>query len=162
MQAFEAVYQAYFRDVYRYALKLAGERQLAEDLTSDTFLKAMDAVAGFRGQCEIRVWLCQIAKNLYLSHLRKHKRLVLMEALPEPGEDSPVEALLDREEARALMAIAGKIREPHRQVFALRTWGGLPFEEIGALFSKSANWACVVYHRARKMIREEWEERNDL
>jgi RNA polymerase sigma-70 factor (ECF subfamily) len=162
LPAIEGVYRAYFQDVYRYALKLSGEKQLAEDLTSDTFLRAMDAMEGFRGQCGIRVWLCQITKNLYLSHLRKHKRLTPLEELPEPQAEDQLSALLDREEARDLMAIAGRVREPYRQVFALRTWGGLPFQEIGALFSKSANWACVVYHRARKMILEEWEEHNAL
>ena len=162
MPGFEGVYRAYFQDVYRFALKLTGDKALAEDLSSETFLKAMDAIGEFRGQCEIRVWLCQIAKNLYLSHLRKDKRLVPLEAVPEPEGEDLVTALLDREEARDLMAVASRIPEPHRQVFALRAWGGMPFQEIGALFSKSANWACVVYHRARKMIRDEWEEHNEL
>jgi RNA polymerase sigma-70 factor (ECF subfamily) len=162
VRGFEAVYRAYFQDVYRFALKLARDEALAEDLTSDTFLKAMDAIDRFRGECEIRVWLCQITKNLYLSHLRKHKRLVPLEHLPEPEGEDQVAALLDREEARDLMTLASRMKEPHRQVFALRVWGGLPFQEIGALFGRNANWACVVYHRARKMIREEWEEQDDL
>lgn len=158
MQAFEGVYRAYFQDVHRYALKLTGDIQLAEDLTSETFLRAMDALDGFRGQCVIRVWLCQITKNLYLSYLRKHKRLVPLDEVPEPEAEDAIEGLINRDEARDLAAIAAAIREPYRQVFALRVWGSLPFGEIGALFDKSANWACVVFHRARKMIRERWEE----
>ena len=162
MRELEAVYRAYFQDVYRYALKLSGDRQMAEDLCSEAFLRAMDGMGAFRGQCELRVWLCQIAKNCYFSHLRRQKRLLPLEAAPESAPDDWAESLLDREEARSLAALADGIREPYRQVFALRIRGELPFEKIGALFGKSANWACVAYHRARKMIREEWEERNDL
>lgn len=156
------MYRAYFMDVYRYALKLAGEKALAEDLTQDTFLRALDAIGGFRGQCEIRVWLCRITRNLYFSHLRRHKRLVPLDAVPEPAVEDPTESVVQQDEARRLEDLARSIREPYRQVFALRAGEGLPFTEIGALFSKSANWACVVYHRARKMIREEWEERDGL
>lgn len=162
MREFEAVYRAYFPDVYRYALKLAGDKALAEDLTQDTFLRAMDGIGSFRGQCEIRVWLCRIARNLYLSHLRRHKRLLPLDAVPEPQAEDTTDGVLEQDEARRLAALAQSIREPYRQVFALRAQGGLPFAEIGALFSKSANWACVVYHRARRMIREGWEETNGL
>jgi len=153
-----AVYQAYFQDVYRYALKLAGNRELALDLTSETFLKAMDVLEGFRGQSQLRVWLCQITRNLYLSHLRKQKRLRPLEGLPEPEAEDALGPLFDREEARSLAAIAAGIKEPYRQVFALRVWGEMPFGAIGGLFGKSANWACVVYHRARRMIKDIYEE----
>ena len=69
MRDMEQVYQAYFLDVYRYALRLCGERALAEDITSDCFLRAMDRMHTYRGEGELRVWLCSIARNLYLSHL---------------------------------------------------------------------------------------------
>ncbi len=160
LREIEAVYRTYFQDVYRYALKLTQDPQLSEDLTSETFLKAMDALQKFRGQCALRVWLCQITKNLYFSHLRKSRRMIPVEQLPDSPED-PLEGFLDQDEARGIAATARQLKEPYRQVFSLRL-SGLPFQEIGALFDKSANWACVVYHRARKMIREEWEEQNAL
>ena len=72
MTSFEQVYQTYFRDVFLYIKKISGNEQIAEDITSETFLKAMAAIDGFRGSCNIRVWLCQIAKNCYCSYLRKN------------------------------------------------------------------------------------------
>ncbi len=75
MTGFEQVYQTYFRDVFLYIKKISGDEQLAEDITSETFLRAMVAIDGFRGKCGIRVWLCQIAKNCYYSHLRKNGRI---------------------------------------------------------------------------------------
>ena len=68
---FETVYETYFGDVYRYLLRMTGSESLAEELTAETFFKAMKAVDGFRGDCDVRVWLCKIAKNQYLTHLKK-------------------------------------------------------------------------------------------
>ena len=62
---FEQVYDLYFRDVYRYILKLSGSEHVAEEITSDTFFKALRPIGKFRGSCDMRVWLCQIAKNCY-------------------------------------------------------------------------------------------------
>ena len=62
---FEQVYDLYFRDVYRYILKLSGSEHVAEEITSDTFFKALRSIGKFRSSCDMRVWLCQIAKNCY-------------------------------------------------------------------------------------------------
>ena len=70
----EKLYSLYFNDVYRYIRKLSGDVHIAEEITADTFFKAMKALDSFRGDCDIRVWLCQIAKNCYLSYLKKNKR----------------------------------------------------------------------------------------
>ena len=61
MTDFESIYQAYFNDVFRYILRLSGDEHIAEEVTSETFFKAMSALNSFRGECDIRVWLCQIA-----------------------------------------------------------------------------------------------------
>ncbi len=162
MNGFEQVYQAYFRDVYRYALKLCGEPSLAEDLCSETFLRATEKIEGFRGECELRVWLCGIVKNLYFSHLRKQGRIIPMDILPdEGGGPDPEETIgLKDESLRAFHALHG-LAEPYREVFSLRTLGGLSFRDIGELFGKGENWACVTYHRARKSIREKVEDKNE-
>ena len=71
---FEQVYEKYFRDVYRYILGLSGDAHLAEEITADTFFKALRSIDQFRGDCDIRVWLCQIAKNAYYTHLQHSRR----------------------------------------------------------------------------------------
>ena len=60
---FEQIYTTYFRDVYLYIRKLSNSEHIAEEITSETFFKAMKSIDSFRGDCDIRVWLCQIAKN---------------------------------------------------------------------------------------------------
>ena len=156
---FEDVYRRYFGDVYRYLLRLSGSETAAEDITSETFLRAMQALPRFRGDCDVRVWLCRIARNTYFSTRRDPDN----QPMEEPGEDprgsapSPEEETLRREEGRRLRQLLHGLEEPYREVFLWRHYGDLSFREIGQLFGKSENWACVTYHRARGKLRKEWE-----
>ncbi|MCD7757282.1 MAG: sigma-70 family RNA polymerase sigma factor [Clostridiales bacterium] len=159
MDTFDAVYRVYFQDVYRYLIKLTGDQALAEDLTSETFLKAMNAFGRFRGDCDVRVWLCQIAKRCYYSELRRRKESVSLEDLPEPNADGdPEGGALTTDEAERAYALLHRMAEPYKEVFLLRALGELSFRQIGALFGKSENWACVTYHRARRKLQAQLEE----
>ena len=145
--------------MYRYLLRLSGSRAAAEDITSETFLRAMQALPRFRGDCDVRVWLCRIARNTYFSTRRDPDN----QPMEEPGEEragsapSPEEETLRREEGRRLRQLLHGLEEPYREVFLWRHYGDLSFREIGQLFGKSENWACVTYHRARGKLRKEWE-----
>ena len=158
----EEIYKAYFGPVYRYLLRLSGSEQLAEELTAETFFRALRAAEGFRGECEVRVWLCQIAKNAYFTHLQKSRRTrpadeALLGQLADPAPP-PEETAAARDQAARLRAIAEELPEPYREVFHLRAFGELPYKDIGSLYGKTANWACVTCHRAREMIRRRWKE----
>ena len=74
MADFQEVYDLYFRDVYKYALSLSRDPQVTEEITQETFFKALKSIDSFRGQCRLYVWLCQIAKNTYLTYCRKQSR----------------------------------------------------------------------------------------
>lgn len=160
MHEFEGVYTTFFSDVYRYALHLTqGDKSLAEDLTSDCFMKAMSSIHNFRGDCELRVWLCQILKHLFLDDVRKRQvRPVaeLSDTLPDSLDLE--EKFMTNNEARRAHHALHKMDQPYKEVFTLRVMGGLGFKEIGELFDKTANWACVVYHRARKKLTDDLEE----
>lgn len=160
MDSFEAVYQAYFGEVYAYALRLCGQKHLAEDLTSETFLKAMDKLDTFRGEAPLPVWLCSIARNLYYSYLRKQGRIIPVEQVPEIWDGQDVAHLVAEKElaTSALIALSCLPVIP-RRVFLMRALGGLPFARIGSLFGKGENWACVTYHRARKSLQERLKEK---
>lgn len=161
MHDFEGVYRAHFTDVYRYALHLTqGDEALAEDLTSDCFIKALESIHKFRGDCELRVWLCQILKHLFLDYVRKRQIRPISEfpdTLPDPF-DLEQQFIKGDESKRAHQALH-KMDQPYKEVFTLRVMGGLGFQEIGELFDKTANWACVVYHRARKKLTDHLKEK---
>lgn len=152
MPDFEAVYRQYFADVYKYVLALSGDEQTAEEVTQDTFFKALTAIDGFRGDCQVRVWLCQIARNRYLSLCREKKCFAAAEA---EGRDGGIEeGFADRDTAARLHRLLHGLPEPYKEVFSLRTFGELPFSQIGELFGKTESWARVTYFRARQKLKE--------
>jgi RNA polymerase sigma-70 factor (ECF subfamily) len=156
-ESIESIYRAYFTDVYRYCLKLCGNADEAEELTGETFLKALQNLDSFRGDCELRVWLCSIAKNKYLSEQRKRKPEPLSDML-ESTEDSPETLAVRTDEAERVSVAVHRLNEPYKEVFLLRVYGEMPFEQIGKLFQKTAHWACVTFHRAKAKIKAELEE----
>lgn len=156
MGSFEEIYNTYFRDVFRYVRSLSGSEAVAEEVTEETFLRAMVSLGSFRGDCDIRVWLFRIAKNCWLTEKKKQSRLVPENSLPERvAEDDVEQALADKESALAIHRVLHDIEEPYKEVFSLRVFGELSFRQIGEIFGKSEHWACVTYHRAKEKIRKE-------
>ncbi len=159
MTELESLYRAYFRDVYFYILSLSKDEHVAEDITSEAFIKAIKSIDTFKGDCDIRVWLCQIAKNCYYSYLRKNKKIIYTDEEPEHISEINIEqSIVSKEDSIKIHEILHKLKEPYKEVFSLRIFSELSFKEIGYLFRKSENWACVTYHRARKKIQEEMED----
>ena len=74
MESFEEVYQKYLKEVYCFLLRLSGDREIAEELTQQTFAIAFEKLENFRGECKLSVWLCQIAKHLYFDYLKKEPK----------------------------------------------------------------------------------------
>ena len=74
MESFEEVYQKYLKEVYCFLLRLSGDREIAEELTQQTFAIAFEKLENFRGECKLSVWLCQIAKHEYYAWTKKQKR----------------------------------------------------------------------------------------
>lgn len=155
MPDFEAVYRAYFADVYRYALALSGDRGTAEEVTQETFFRALSAIDSFRGECQLRVWLCQIARNQYQTLCRERKHFGVSSR--EGGDGGIEEGFADQDAARRLHILLHQLPEPYKEVFSLRTFGELPFSQIGELFGKTENWARVTYFRAKRKLKEEFD-----
>ena len=158
MTEFEKIYEKYFNDVFLYIRRLSGSERIAEDITSETFFKALRSIDKFRGDCEIRVWLCQIAKNCYYTYLKKHKRANPKAQQAADSNDAVGEMLARREEVREIQNILHTLKEPYKEVFTWRVYAELSFKEIAAIFRKTENWACVTYHRAKNMIIQKMEE----
>ena len=153
---FQEVYNLYFRDVYRYALSLCRNESVAEEITQETFFKALAKLDSFDGRCKVSVWLCQIAKNTYISMCRRNKHLEYdAGAELTPNNGNIEEIIFDKETAFAIHKVLHTLEEPYKEVFSLRTFGELSFKQIAELFEKTETWARVTYHRARLKIKEE-------
>ena len=154
----EELYRTYFDIVYRYIRSISQDGSLAEEVTQETFFKALKKADQFRGDCDVRVWLCQIAKNTLYDHLKKQEKQLLgdekLEKIESAGGELLEEKLAQRSQAMEIHKVLHRLSEPYKEVFSLRTFGELTFREIGMLFGKSENWARVTYYRARVKIRE--------
>ena len=162
MTDFEKLYHTYFSDVYLYIRRLSGDVQIAEEITSETFFKAMHSIESFRGDCDVRVWLCQIAKNCYYTHTKKAAKLQAadldeLQNMADPAPDL-AQQLIRKEEVQRIQKVLHDISEPYKEVFMWRVFAQLSFKQIGSIFGKNENWACVTYHRARKMMIRRLEE----
>ena len=156
---FEEIYNSYFNDVYLYILRFSGSKETAEEITAETFFKALKSVDTFRGDCSIVTWLCQIAKNCYYTHLKKNSRTVYLDDdIADTASEQDLEtAAIDHSEALRINRHLQELPETYKEVFIWRVYAEMSFADIGALFGKTANWACVTYHRARKMIVDKME-----
>lgn len=157
MQGFEKIYAEYSTLVYKFALSLCQNPSLAEEIAQETFFKALCKIESFRGQCKISTWLCQIAKNCYYEQLRRERKKGDGEACERPSSESLEGDLLDHEAAYDIHKALHRLREPYKEVFWLKTFGELSYEQISELFEKSESWARVTYFRAKLMIKEEMQ-----
>ena len=164
----EKLYREYFTPVYRYTLSLVHDPDMAEEITQETFFRALKKINDYRGEASLKVWLCQIARNLSFDSLKRQSKTTALTKhdddesddyeLPAGSESDPEEQLLRKQTAMKIHRILHDLKEPYKEVFQLRTFGDLSFAEIGELFSKSESWARVTYYRSRMMIKEELDE----
>ena len=161
-ERFEKIYIRYFNDVFLFLKKLSKDESIAEEITSETFFKAMSSIDTFRGDADIRVWLCQIAKNSYFSHLKKQQRRVDIDDIGFTDSiDAIEEQIINRSDAMQIHLLLHNLAEPYKEVFMLRVFGELSFKQIARIFQKTDNWACVTYHRARSKILEQMEANHE-
>ena len=145
--------------VFSYVMTLAKDRNNAEEITQETFFRAISTEKSFRGDSESFTWLCAIAKNIFIDEKRRYAREddELSEELPD--NDTGIEQKLsDKAMSLKIHSILHQLEEPYKEVFQLRVFGELSFAEIGSIFGKTETWARVTYHRARLKIKERMDE----
>ena len=161
MQDMDAVYRQHFRMVYQYLMSLTHQpdvaEELAEELTAETFLKAFEHYKSYNKKYKPSTWLCAIAKNQYLSYLRKHP---LHEDLTDTEAELPHTPSAEQEALSSavkmeLLQCLHQFQEPYREVIYLRVFGNLSFREIGQIMGQSENWARVMFYRGKERLRKE-------
>lgn len=143
---------------YIYA-SLSSNEDIAEEMTQETFVKALKAIDQFDGSKDIRAWLFVIARNTYYTYY-KRQRIYANEEILENVADVQIdfaEQFIKEEDAFLIHQFIHNMKEPYKEVFSLRVFGELPFEKIGMLFGKSPGWVRVTFYRAKKQILEYME-----
>ena len=151
MLRFQELYESYAPDVFRFAFSLSGDRAEAEDIASETFIRAWVNRSAIRTET-LKAYLMTIARNTFLERRRKSRREVrLEETLPDPAA-GPEDRAGTRLELMKVEKLLQALPEIDRAAFVLRVRHGLPYEEIARVLEITLASAKVKVHRVRKRL----------
>ncbi|MFR0822804.1 MAG: RNA polymerase sigma factor [Clostridia bacterium] len=157
MQDMAQIYEQYFETVNKYLFCLTHNNDISEELTQETFYKAVKKIDTYKGDCKMSVWLCQIAKHLWYDQCRKNKRVVNVqeeELLTIKWGTTMEEQIILKDEKVSLYKKMQKLDEKTREVLYLRITGELSFKEIGSILNQTENWARVTFYRGKNQLKE--------
>jgi RNA polymerase sigma-70 factor, ECF subfamily len=160
-EAFSVLYDFYFPRVWSYVIRRVSHRQTAEDLTSQVFLKVVEALPRRRNDGPFGAWVFRIATNTLIDHYRVASRRP-SEALEEveavaSGDAQPDEVAEARLQFGMIEKILAELPERDRRIVGLKFFGGLSNREIAEVEGIAENNAGVVVHRALEKIRKQSE-----
>lgn len=165
MDSMEIIYGKHAKTVYGFLLARTGDPDTAEELTQETFCRAVKQVNGFRGDSSVSTWLCGIARNVWLEYVKKRKRQSAVEFLGEMPEEAGgperawVSSVQDSHmlmwENMEILKALHNLKEPARETVYLRLIGNLTFAQIGEIMGRSENWARVTFYRGKETIMKE-------
>ena len=168
-KAFEKIYKRYERPLFSFILKYMNDRESAEDVFQQTWIKVINGLSKYEEKGRFSSWLFGIAHNCCIDHARKVSRSKIddrtsgegMNSLE--GEDrSPEGMLVEREEREWLKQAIAKLPDEQREVVLLRLQAEMPFKEIAEMMGSPLNTVLGRMHYAvqnlKKMVIEEFGE----
>ena len=160
MTSFQALYERYAPDVFRFALYLSGNRAHAEDITSETFVRAWTSSEKIHAGT-VKGYLFTIARNLYRELLRKESRRAELVHEPQDPGPGPDEIAGNRSDLHATLEALQKLPEAERTALLMRAQEALSHEEIAAALGVSVGAVKVRIHRARLSLKKLLGQRGD-
>ena len=156
MQDIKQIYEEYFETVNKYLFCLTHDNDISEELTQETFYKAVQKINTYKGKCKMSVWLCQIAKNLWYDQCRRNKKTVNVEEnlFDVQAPESTENQVISNDEKISLYKKMQKLDEKTREVIYLRITGELTFKEIATILNKTENWARITFYRGKSKLKE--------
>lgn len=165
IKEFDAIYQKYHKDIYRFLMKLTVYNSyLAEELMQETFYRVYLSIGSFKGECHIKTWICQIAKNVYYLYIRKNKKsdnlnvsssVFYKECTCEKSHIlSTEETYENKEMINIIIKIINSFKEINKNIMIYRIFFSMPYSEISILLGISETSAKVIYHRGKTVLRD--------
>jgi len=151
MMDFTSLYEGFAADVFRFALYLSGNRHDAEDITSETFVRAWTSHESIRTET-VKGYLFTIARNLFLKQLRAASRHAPLDENVRDSRPSAFDLVQQRTEAAAVLEAMQRLPDPDRAALVMRTFDELPYREIARVLEISETSAKVKVHRARASL----------
>lgn len=161
MKVFEELYVLYKCDIYNFLYKLTGyHADIAEELSQETFYQAFLSFERFRGDCEIKTWLCQIAKHTYYRYIRsevKHHNILNKLKTDDKKMDFTLE--IEREEViQFIHLILSEFDQRTKDIFEYRLFGTMKYSEIAKLLDIKEATAKVIFCRTKVKIKQRLKE----
>lgn len=166
-EAFAELVDRHKDRVYAILLRLTSDRDAAEELAQETFVRAWRGIGGFQGESLFGTWLVQIAIHLARDRVRERRRdrSVSLDELLEKNVDGsflvdartsgdPLDDIADRDTMKRLEAALDDLPHAYREVFVLRHLEDVPYEEIASITGDTVGSLKVRAHRARKLLKE--------
>ena len=151
MLKFQDLYESYATEVYRFSVWLSGDHFEAEDITSETFIRAWARSSTIRTET-LKAYLFTIARNVYLEKRRKRKsQVALKDIYPDPAPE-PEKVVESRLELLRVQSVLQTLPEIDRAAFVLRVQHDLPYDEIARVLGISLSATKVKVHRVRKKL----------
>lgn len=159
MQKIEKIYKDYYEIVYKYLLCLTHDKDIAEELSQETFYKMIKNIDKFEGKSKLSSWLCEIAKNLWYDEVRKKKRNIFVsnEECNIESNENIEEKYIEKEESKKVLDRIESLDKLTQRVIYLRLNFDLSFKEIGTILGKSEVWARVTFYRGKQKVKEEMD-----
>src|SRR3954454_5143462 len=159
--------EQYQHRLFRYLVHLTSDRQLAEDLFQDTWLRVLERGTQFDGRHDFAPWLLRLARNLTIDHFRRHKLLSLDE-LSDPDREMPLQVadqrptafdqLASAQDAEKVLACLSGLAAPFREVLVLRFQEEMSLDEIAAVVSIPLATVKSRLYRALDMLGQRLEK----
>lgn len=160
-ERFNRIYAQYKDDIYGYMVYMAKDRQLAEELTQETFLKIYLGLRRFKGDSSEKTWCLTIARNTFLSYARKKRPILLeeqtVEQMNEAHAESPEDYLLRKEKGERIRQVLMSLEEFDRTLILLRDYETLSYEEIASALDLTVASVKGKLFRAREKYKKKYE-----
>ncbi len=157
MSEFAVLYDRYADKIYKFIYYKTSHRETAEDLTSQTFFKALEAIGSFNSsRGKFSSWLYRIARNLVIDYYRTKKNIEDISDIWGLSDDGDLAVDLDvRQNVQRVREYLGNIKPEHREVVIMRLWDELSYQEIASITGKSVASCKMSFVRAMARLREE-------
>ncbi len=148
------IYKDNAQIVFKFLISLCNDADTAEELTQETFYRAIKSAKRYDGTCKVSTWLCQIAKHLWYQEIDKRKRkgTSVLDDNIVSDKSGPEEELFLKAEKMQLIKAVHILDGTAKEVVLLRITGAFSFKEIGEVFNKNESWARVTFYRAKQKI----------
>ncbi|WP_375104499.1 RNA polymerase sigma factor [Paenibacillus sp. RS8] len=154
MQDNGELYREYSTQVYKFVFSFCHNHLLAEEITQETFYRAIKSIHKYDGTCKVYVWLCQIAKHVWYQELDKqHKRKTQeLEDSAFSNENSTETQFILAQDKMELFKQLHLLDPNTKEVLYLRLTGEFSFREIGEILGRDETWARVTFYRGKQKL----------